>query len=149
MKVCTTRQVIEQFYDQFFQAIPSMGAAESFLPQLSLGEDDKSYQLKMSLPFLKENELDVRIKNGRLYISGSSQSRESKKDEQGSIQQIFSAAKNFSHSVNLPVDADEKKAAAEFKDHQLTVTIPKQNEQDQNSGRIPINARKSANQPSK
>jgi HSP20 family molecular chaperone IbpA len=125
-----------------------MAEMDKLLPNVKVTEDKKSYQLKITLSFLKEEEIDVRVKNGKLYISGMSESEKNKKDEQGAIQQIFSAS-SFNHCMNLPVDADERKIEAEFKEQQLTITIQKQADFEQNNARIPVNAKKSQHQQTK
>lgn len=89
-------------------------------PALEVSETEKEIQVTAELPGLEEKDIDVRLSNGVLAISGE---RHSEKEDKG---QFFSERYYGRFERAIPVeDIDESKISASFKNGLLTVTLPK------------------------
>lgn len=135
---------VEQMTDSFWRnaPLPGMQLMKEFIPEIHIEESDKEYSLTFSIPTLKEEDLEVHVKNGRLHISGSQQTDTSEKDEKGKVTQLFQSASSFSQSLNLPINSDEKNIEAQFEDGTLTITVPKLESERDDPSRIAINGKK-------
>lgn len=95
-------------------------------PTLDISETDNLLEVKMDVPGVNADEIDVQVNNQMLTISGS---RKSEKEEKG---KTFHRAErrfgSFSRSVTLPCEVNEKEVDAVVHDGVLTVTLPKSEE---------------------
>lgn len=97
-----------------------------WMPMTDVYEDDNNYQLKVDLPGVNKDDLKISFKDGELSISGErKQEIEEKKGKYHRIERTFG---KYYRSFNLPKLIQSDKIDAEFKDGQLTVTIPKAEE---------------------
>lgn len=88
--------------------------------------DDHTLVLKVELPDVAREDIDLRVENNTLTISGQRKKEQDVKDEQyHRIERSFGA---FSRSFTLPQTVDAGKIGAEFKNGVLTVTLPTREE---------------------
>jgi len=98
----------------------------SGMPSCDLCETDNSVEVKMDLPGIKANEIDVQVNGNMLTISGE---RKEDKEEKGrSYHRLERRIGSFSRSITLPCAVQEGEAAADYKDGVLTITLPKAEE---------------------
>jgi HSP20 family protein len=82
--------------------------------------------LKVELPDISREDIDLRVENNTLTISGQRKKDKDVKDEQyHRIERVFGA---FSRSFSLPPTVDAGNISAEFKNGVLTVTLPTREE---------------------
>lgn len=118
---------MNRLFDEAFRgfAVSPFGAAgrlsqEGSWPALEVSESEKEIQVTAELPGLDEKDINVRLSNGVLAISGE---RHSEKEDKG---QFFSERYYGRFERAIPVeDIDESKISASFKNGLLTVTLPK------------------------
>lgn len=92
-------------------------------PAIDVQETDKEYLLKADLPEVKKEDVKVDIKEGVLTVEGE---RKQEKEEKGKkFHRIERSYGKFVRRLALPVDVDETKVGAEFKDGVLNVHLPK------------------------
>jgi HSP20 family protein len=92
-------------------------------PPVDIEENDKEYLLKAELPEVKREDVKVTVDNGVLTLQGE---RKQEKEEKGKkFHKIERFYGNFLRTFAVPVDADETKVAADFKDGILRVHLPK------------------------
>ena len=92
-------------------------------PEVDITEDDKEYLVKADLPEMKRDEINVKVENGVLLISGERKAEKEEKNKK--FHRIERSYGSFMRSFTLPEDADGAKVAAEFKDAVLKVHLPK------------------------
>lgn len=95
-------------------------------PLTDVFEDDNKYELKMDLPGVSKDDLKLSFKNGELCISG--ERKQAKEEKSGQYHRIERTFGKYYRSFRLPELIKSDKIDAEFKDGQLTVTIPKAEE---------------------
>ena len=95
-------------------------------PLTDVFEDDNKYELKMDLPGVSKDDLKLSFKNGELCISG--ERKQEKEEKNGQYHRIERTFGKYYRSFRLPELIKSDKIDAEFKDGQLTVSIPKAEE---------------------
>jgi len=92
-------------------------------PAVDISEDDKEYVIKVELPEIKREGVNVKVESGVLTISGE---RKLEQEEKGKkYHRIERTYGSFSRSFSLPDDADGDKVTANFKDGVLQVHVLK------------------------
>jgi len=96
------------------------------IPSLDLSEGDNEFQITMDLPGVKPDEIDIDITGDRVRISG--EHKEEKEEKGRTFHRIERRVGTFCRSVDLPCAVKDDKAAAEYKDGVLRITLPKAEE---------------------
>jgi HSP20 family protein len=82
--------------------------------------------LRAELPGLKREEIDIRVENHTLTLSGErKQEKDVKKESYHRVERSYGG---FSRSFSLPNTVDTEKVSASFTDGVLTVTLPTREE---------------------
>lgn len=95
-------------------------------PALDLYEDKDNLYVKIELPGMKKEEIDISLHDGCLSISG-----ERKSETKHAEAELYRAERffgRFQRTVTLPTPVASDKARAQYKDGILTVTLPKTEE---------------------
>ena len=108
-------------FDRLFES-PLTGWA----PALDVQEDKDTFNVRVELPGLKREDIDVSLQDGALVISGE---RKSEKIEEGvSVHRQERYYGKFQRALTLPEPVAASKVKADYKDGVLTVTLPKTEE---------------------
>ena len=106
------------------QELPSLlGDDVKWRPAANIVENDKEYTIKADLPEVKRDDIDVKVENGVLTISGERRIEKSSEDEKEHRRETFYGS--FTRSFALPEDTDEQAISAESRDGVLPVHVPK------------------------
>lgn len=97
-----------------------------WMPLTDIYEDNDNYYLKVDLPGMKKDDVKIAYADGTLSISG--ERAEEKQSKEAQFHRIERSYGKFFRSFNIPKEIKEDKISAEFKDGQLTITIPKAEE---------------------
>lgn len=95
-------------------------------PALDLHEDKDNFIVKIELPGMKKEDIEVTLHDGSLSISGERKGEEKFKDAD-----VYRSERFFGHfqrTVTLPAAVAAEKIKAQYKDGVLTVTLPKAEE---------------------
>lgn len=94
-----------------------------FNPQFDVKETSDSLLIKADVPGIAEKDLDIKLANNFLTISGK---RESEKEEKGDTSyRLERSYGSFTRSFSLPGYVDAEHVTADMKNGVLTVHIPK------------------------
>ena len=108
-----------------------------WMPLSDIYEDKDTYKIKADLPGIKRNDVKIAYSNGELSISGERvQETETKDAKCHRVERTFG---KYYRSFTLPNEIKEDKIKAEFKDGQLTITIPKADEKKPKEIEISVN----------
>jgi len=92
-------------------------------PSVDIQETDNEYIVKAELPEVKKEDVKVTVENGILALQGE---RKQEKEEKGKkFHRIERSYGSFLRTFTVPLDTDETKVAADFKDGILRVHLPK------------------------
>ena len=86
-------------------------------------ETDEHLVVKAALPGINPEDVDISVNEGVLTVKGETKSDETSDAENFHRREIRYGA--FYRTIPLPVQVNDDKAEAEFKDGFLTVTLPK------------------------
>lgn len=95
----------------------------TWTPSVDIYESDNhALVLKAELPDVAKEDIDLRVENNTLTISGTKKMDKEVKEQQ--YHRIERAYGSFSRTFTLPPTVDAGKIGAEFKNGVLTVTLP-------------------------
>ena len=95
-------------------------------PMTDIYEDKDEYKMKADLPGIKKEDVKISYSDGKLSISGEREQEEESMDAKcHRVERTFG---KYYRSFTLPKEIKEDKIKADFKNGQLTVTIPKAEE---------------------
>lgn len=99
---------------------------QAWTPALDVHEDKDGYTIRVELPGMKREEIEVSIQNDALVISGERKTETVKEDTECHRQERYFG--RFSRALTLPTAVAGDKVKANYKDGVLTVTLPKAEE---------------------
>lgn len=97
-----------------------------WMPLTDVYENKDNYMLTMDLPGINKEDVKISYNDGQLSISGERKQEKETKD--GSYQRVERNYGKYFRSFTLPKKIKEDKIEAEFKNGQLTITVPKAEE---------------------
>jgi len=138
------RHEIDRFFEGFgggffrgslFDAAPFGGGQSLFpaMPAVDVTETDKAYEITAELPGMDEKNIEVKVANGVLSITG--EKRKVSNDDN-----MYEASfGSFQRAFKVPDDVSADKIEATFKNGVLSVTLPKGKDAQMSPRRIPGN----------
>jgi HSP20 family protein len=95
-------------------------------PALDIYEDKDNLFVKVELPGMKREDIDVSLHEGSLSISGERKSEQ--KHEDADVYRAERFFGRFQRTVTLPTPVAADKVKAQYKDGILTIALPKTEE---------------------
>jgi len=122
-----------------FEAFDRMLTGFSAHPAVDLAEKEGEYEITAELPGLDEKDVELRLSNGVLSISGEKKAEREEKDKD----YHFSERRygSFRRAFRVPEGVDESKIEAHFEKGVLTVRLPKTAQAADNSKKIEIKSK--------
>lgn len=131
----TSRELLsmEREFNKLFN---SFGSGESdssdeyenavWMPLTDIKEDRENFYVLLDLPGISKDDVKVGYNDGQLTVSGErKQEKESKDSKYHGVERVFG---RYYRTFALPQKVKEDRIEAEFKDGQLTITVPKAEE---------------------
>jgi HSP20 family protein len=95
-------------------------------PSADISETDKTVEVRMDIPGMKPADIDIKLSNNILTVSGE---RKEEKEEKGrTFHRVERRVGKFSRSFTMPCAVAEDEVAAEYRDGTLNITLPKSEE---------------------
>lgn len=143
-------EALRRQLDRFFDEAPlarRTGEVEPFdrfmgwgAPPVDFVEHDDEYEMTAELPGLDEKDVEVKLVNGALVMSGEKKvEREEKGEGRFFSERRYGA---FKRSLRLPDNVDPDKISASFEKGVLKVTLPKSAQPKSEEKKIDIAAQK-------
>ena len=101
-------------------------AQGSFVPAVDVYEDASKLVLKLEVPGIKQEDLDIRVENQTLTIKGERRFEAEEKEE--NFHRIERRFGTFVRSFTLPQTVDTENVAANYENGVLNVTLSKKAE---------------------
>lgn len=111
------------FEDAFSRLLTEPQSNRPWSPAVDIYETENELVLKADLPGIEPNEVDVRVENQTLTVSG--ERKFEAKDSGKGFHRIERSYGSFTRSFNVPNTFDTGNVAASFKNGILTVSLPK------------------------
>ena len=97
-------------------------ATAGWTPAVDILETADQYIVTAEVPGMSRDDLDIRVHDGRLTISGERQERIQQCEQYHRVERGHGS---FSRTFHLPVPVDGETVTADLRDGVLTVTCPK------------------------
>lgn len=111
------------FEDSFTRMVNEPRATRPWSPAVDIYETENDLVLKADIPDVDLKDIDVRVENQTLTISGERKFEQ--KDESKGYHRIERSYGSFVRSFAVPNTFDTDRISANFKNGVLTVTLPK------------------------
>ena len=111
-------------WDPFTEFAPTkLAGIEEYLPAFEVKENKEGFLIKADVPGVKEADLEVKVTNNRLIVSGK---RESEKTEKGDTFHTYERSYgSFTRGFMLPEGVNGEAIKAELKEGVLTIELPR------------------------
>jgi len=124
--VNTLQEQIHRLFSEAFDRSSDQASLASWAPAVDIYETAHELVVKVDLPDVKPEDLDVRVENNILTIRGE-RKFENKVNEENYLR-VERAYGAFSRSFSLASTVNTGAIKADYKDGVLTLTIPKREE---------------------
>jgi len=112
--------LLDNFFDDRFQG----GAQQvDFTPTVDISETDKAFEIQLSIPGVKKNDVNISVENNQLTISG--ERHEEKENSEKNFHSRESFYGTFSRTFTLPETVNTEKIEAKQEDGILKLVLPK------------------------
>lgn len=122
----TLQRRMNRLFDEALLPADNEVGRLAFAPVAELTETEEGYSLKLELPGIALEELDIQAARDSVSIAGERQSQHTETD-QGVTRTEFRYGK-FQRVIPLSAPIDNTAVSAEYKDGILTLTLPKAEE---------------------
>ena len=132
------RREMNQMFTDFLRGLETTGEERTvFNPRLNVTETENEIEATVELPGLSEEDIDLTLTRDGLTIQG--EKKEEKEEEGKNYYRRERAYGYFKRTIPLPPDGvDRDKVDANFEKGVLTITMPKREEAQAVSRRIPV-----------
>jgi HSP20 family protein len=100
--------------------------AGAFAPPVDVYEDEQSVQLKLEVPGVDEKDLDIKVENNALTVSGERKFEKEEKEE--NFRRVERRYGSFSRSFTLPNTVNTEDIHADYNNGVLTIRLAKRAE---------------------
>ncbi|PSL03775.1 Hsp20/alpha crystallin family protein [Cecembia rubra] len=114
----TFGSLLDKFFNESF-----VQNSKQFTPAVDISEDEKQYEIHVSVPGMKKSDFQLDLTEGRLTISGERKMEEKKEGKNfHSVETHFGS---FSRSFYVPETVNIDNISAAYEDGLLKVVLPK------------------------
>jgi HSP20 family protein len=118
------------FFENFADVTGATGTEQlafgTFVPAVDVYEDEHNLALKLEVPGMKEEDLNVTVENNTLTVSGERKLEKEEKEE--NFHRIERRYGSFTRSFRLPNTVDPEKVEAGYEKGILKITLAKRAE---------------------
>lgn len=133
---------MNRLFDEFFSDFGLKPFGESwagFSPSIDVTENDHEIKVSAELPGMDENDIQVKLANDMLTLSGEKKTEKEDKDK--NYYRMERSYGSFQRSIPLPPGVETDQVEATFKKGVLTITLPKSAQTQNHVKKIPIKTR--------
>lgn len=98
----------------------------AMMPSVDLSETDNAVEVRMDLPGVKAENIDIQIHGNLLTVKAERHEEKEKKDR--TFHRVERHTGSVSRTITLPTQVNEGEVAAEYHDGVLAITLPKSEE---------------------
>lgn len=121
--LASLREEVDRLLSHFATERPEPWPLGRVVPTCDLSETAGEIQVKLDLPGVKPEDIDVELIGNVLTVSAQ---REEESEEKGrTFHRVERRRGTFARSLTLPCEVEEEKVDAQYKDGVLTITISK------------------------
>ncbi len=119
----TLQREMNRLFNEFLQGAEATEAPAGWTPRADLSETAEAYLIRMDLPGVSKESLDLQFNEGVLTVSGERKAEY--EGDQETVRHVERPHGRFFRSFTLPQTIDPAGIKAEMRDGVLTIRIPK------------------------
>ena len=119
----TIQREMNRLFDASLPSWQGRDGLGEFMPAAELDETEDAYTLKLEVPGISAEDLDIQASAEHISISGERKSK-SRTEENGVTRSEFRYG-SFQRTIPLPGRINHQNVAADYKDGILHLTLPK------------------------
>jgi HSP20 family protein len=117
----------DHFFNDFWPWAPVEGRRDfSEDLKVNIVENEDNYTLTAEVPGMKEKDIDLEIKDGRMTLKGQVEESQEKEQDQYRMQEF--SRRSFERSFTIGDGIDQDNVSAKLDSGVLTVVLPKKEE---------------------
>lgn len=117
---------VNRLFQDFGRGSDELMTTGTFVPPVDIYEDEHSISLRLEVPGVQENDIDIRLENNTLTVRGQRNFEKEEKEENfHRIERRYGA---FSRSFTLPNTVDSEKVEANYENGVLKIKLAKRAE---------------------
>jgi HSP20 family protein len=128
---------MNRLFEQFTPTRREHLFGDSFVPAVEIKDNENSVDLKVELPGLDPEDIDIQVSADAVSITGERRT-ETKTEEDGMTRSEFHYGR-FQRVVPLPAQVQNNAVAADYKDGILRLHMPKDEEEQRKVVKVPLN----------
>jgi HSP20 family protein len=117
---------MNRLFDAQFGGRDESLTAGAFVPPVDVYEDEHSVQLKLEVPGIAEKDLDIRVENNTLTVSGERKFEKEEKEE--NFHRVERRYGSFTRSFSLPTTVNTEDVKADYEQGVLKIRLGKRQE---------------------
>ena len=117
---------VNSLFQDYGRGQDELTATSSFVPAVDVYEDEHKVTLKLEVPGIKEEDLDVRLENNTLTVRGERRFEKEEKEE--NFHRIERRYGSFARSFALPSTLDTENVHAKYENGVLAIELAKRAE---------------------
>jgi HSP20 family protein len=114
------------FHDSFSEGRDESLTTSTFAPAVDVYEDEHSITLKIDVPGIDEKDIDVRVENRTLTVTGERKFEKEEKEE--NYRRVERQYGSFSRTFTLPTTVDTESVSADYEKGVLKIKLTKKAE---------------------
>ncbi|MGQ0633810.1 MAG: Hsp20/alpha crystallin family protein [Planctomycetaceae bacterium] len=119
------RDELEGLFSRFSAEMDGGWLSGQMMPSLDLSETDTTVEVRMDLPGIKPEDVDIQVTENTITIKGERKEEKEEKGNGRSFHRIERRSGSFLRTITLPCHVNQERVDAAYKDGVLTVTLPK------------------------
>jgi HSP20 family protein len=135
-EVDTLKKEMDTLLERF---VPEFGRSMDgtvFVPSAEIDETDNEFHLRLEVPGMSAEDLDIEVTDQAVSITGERKS-ETKSEEDNTLRSEFYYGK-FERYVPLPSPIQRDQVVADYRDGILNLTLPKSTEQKEQAIKVKV-----------
>ena len=122
----TGLQNLNRLFQEFSRGNDELLTSGTFVPAVDIYEDERSITLKIEVPGMNEKDLDIKLENNTLTVSGERKFEKEEKEE--NFHRIERRYGSFSRSFTLPNTVESENVQADYENGILSIKLAKRAE---------------------
>jgi len=122
----TLQDRMNRLFRESFEGQDQSLATSSFAPAVDVYEDEHQVTLKIEVPGIDEKDIDVRVENNTLTVTG--ERKIEKEEKQENYRRVERQYGSFTRTFTLPQTVDSEHVTANYEKGVLKIALPKKAE---------------------
>ena len=115
--------IVERFFGEKINTNTNKDEEVSVIPATNIADEDKAFDISLAIPGVSKEDINIEIKDNKLYISSEKQYEKEEQDKFYYRKEFGYAS--FQRIFELPPEADTKQVSANLKDGILRIKLAK------------------------